>query len=48
MAPGGLEMQHYGEYDYLIVNDDFNVALTDLQTIIRAGTSELQSPGSAT
>lgn len=36
MAQAVSEMQHYGEYDYLIVNDDFNVALTDLQTIIRA------------
>lgn len=36
MAQAVNEMQHYGEYDYLIVNDDFNVALADLQTIIRA------------
>lgn len=36
MAQAVNEMQHYSEYDYLIVNDDFNVALTDLQTIIRA------------
>lgn len=30
------EMSHYAEYDYLIVNDDFDTALTDLKTIIRA------------
>ena len=30
------EMNHYAEYDYLIVNDDFNLALSDLKTIIRA------------
>ncbi len=26
----------YAEYDYLIVNDDFDLALSDLKTIIRA------------
>ncbi|TKI04243.1 guanylate kinase [Martelella alba] len=36
MAQAVAEMSHYAEYDYLIVNDDFNTALTDLQTIIRA------------
>lgn len=30
------EMSHYSEYDYLIVNDNFDVALNDLKTIIRA------------
>lgn len=30
------EMNHYAEYDYLIFNDDFNLALSDLKTIIRA------------
>ncbi|ETS31571.1 MULTISPECIES: guanylate kinase [Photorhabdus] len=30
------EMVHYNEYDYLIVNDDFNTALADLHTIIRS------------
>ncbi|HAR9257260.1 TPA: guanylate kinase, partial [Salmonella enterica] len=30
------EMSHYAEYDYLIVNDDFDTALSDLKTIIRA------------
>ncbi|PPI86421.1 guanylate kinase [Candidatus Pantoea edessiphila] len=30
------EMNHYKEYDYLIINDDFNVALNDLKTIIYA------------
>lgn len=29
------EIKHYNEYDYLIVNDDFNTALSDLQSIIR-------------
>ncbi|AKZ65710.1 guanylate kinase [Candidatus Palibaumannia cicadellinicola] len=30
------EMIHYNEYNYLIINDDFNDALYDLTTIIRA------------
>lgn len=30
------EMSHYHEYDYLIINDDFELALHDLKTIIRA------------
>jgi len=28
------EMQHYSEYDFLLVNDDFNMALAQLQAII--------------
>ena len=36
MAQAVAEMSHYAEYDYLIVNDDFNTALGDLKTIIRA------------
>lgn len=31
-----LEMSHYAEYDYLIVNDDFEQALADLASIFRA------------
>ncbi|MCX2958377.1 MAG: guanylate kinase, partial [Serratia symbiotica] len=36
MAQAVAEMMHYAEYDYLIVNDDFDLALSDLKTIIRA------------
>ena len=36
MAKAQSEISHYNEYDYLIVNDDFDVAMTDLQAIIRA------------
>ncbi len=36
MAQAVAEMSHYAEYDYLIVNDDFDLALSDLKTIIRA------------
>lgn len=28
------EMSHYDEFDYLIVNDDFNIALNELKSII--------------
>ncbi|MDR0218121.1 MAG: guanylate kinase [Enterobacteriaceae bacterium] len=36
MAQAVAEMEHYGEYDYVIINDDFNTALVDLQSIIRS------------
>jgi len=30
------EMSHYGEFDYLVVNDDFNMALSELNAILIA------------
>ncbi len=30
------EMQHYDEFDYLVINDDFNTALDDLSIIIHS------------
>lgn len=36
MAKAVSEMSHYDEYNYLIINDDFETALQDLRTIIRA------------
>ncbi len=36
MQDAESEMSHYVEFDYLIVNDDFTVALADLAAIIRA------------
>ncbi|SMN11856.1 Guanylate kinase [uncultured Candidatus Thioglobus sp.] len=30
------EMQHYDEFDYLVINDDFDVALNDLSAIIHS------------
>ncbi|WP_257252786.1 MULTISPECIES: guanylate kinase [unclassified Endozoicomonas] len=30
------EMSHYAEFDYLVINDEFDLALRDLQTIIRS------------
>lgn len=29
-----VEMSYYVEYDYLIVNDDFDIVLSDLKNII--------------
>lgn len=31
------EMSHLDEFDYLVINDDFDRALTDLQCIVQAG-----------
>ncbi len=36
MAKAISEMSHYTDYDYLIINDDFDKAVADLQTIVRA------------
>jgi guanylate kinase len=37
------EMSHYVEYDYLLINDDFAHALSDLKAIFRAN-QLLQGP----
>lgn len=34
MAQATSEISHYREYDFIIINDDFDTALTDLTTII--------------
>jgi len=31
------QIKHYDEYDYLVVNDDFDVALDELSSILKAG-----------
>jgi guanylate kinase len=36
MSEAVSEMSHYGEYDYLVVNDDFDTALNDLHSIFVA------------
>ncbi|WP_233116528.1 guanylate kinase [Aggregatibacter actinomycetemcomitans] len=36
MAKAMSEISHYNEYDYVIVNDNFEQALVDLQAILRA------------
>lgn len=36
MSLAVTEMSHYDEFDYLVINDEFDLALRDLQTIIRS------------
>ncbi|HYN76742.1 MAG TPA: guanylate kinase [Lamprocystis sp. (in: g-proteobacteria)] len=36
LAQARDEMAHWGEYDYLVINDRFDAALTDLQAIVAA------------
>jgi guanylate kinase len=36
MARARSELSHYGEYDYLVVNDRFEDALSDLGCVVRA------------
>jgi len=36
MAQAQSETSHYDEYDYVIVNDDFDTALADIETIVIA------------
>jgi len=36
MSEAESESSHYGEYDYLVINDDFDTALADLISIFRA------------
>ena len=37
MAQATADMAHYVEYDYIVINDDFNQALQDLQSIVFSG-----------
>lgn len=36
MKDAEKEISHYGEFDYLIINDDFDTALLELQSIVLA------------
>ena len=36
MSKAMNEISHYDEYDYMIINDNFEQALSDLQGILRA------------
>jgi guanylate kinase len=36
MQDAESEMSHYGEFDYLIINDDFDLALQELRSIVLA------------
>lgn len=35
MRDAEAEMSHYGEFDYVVVNDDFDAAVADLEAVIR-------------
>ena len=37
MQEAAAEMSHYVEYDYLIINDDFDIALSELKSIFISG-----------
>ena len=37
MADAVAEMSHWDEFDYLVINDDFDAALGDLRSIVRCG-----------
>jgi len=41
MQDARSECSHYDEYNYLIINDDFDIALADLASIFRAGRQRL-------
>ena len=43
MQDAVAEMSHYGEFDYLVVNDDFNIALNELESIIIANRLQQKS-----
>jgi guanylate kinase len=43
MQDAVAEMSHYGEFDYLVVNDDFNTALNELKSIIMANRLQQKS-----
>ncbi|WP_199612093.1 guanylate kinase [Flocculibacter collagenilyticus] len=45
MAQAQSEMSHYNEYDYVIINDDFDKALYDLESIVFS--HRLSSPNQA-
>ncbi len=41
MRDAESEMSHYGEFDYLIINDDFDTALSELRAIFLARRQEI-------
>ncbi|MCF7519405.1 guanylate kinase [Pseudoalteromonas sp. L21] len=43
MAKAQSETSHYNEYDYVIVNDDFDTALAEIETIVMAKRLSLKS-----
>ena len=47
MHDARAEMSHYSEYDYLIVNDEFDTALAELKSIVIANRLETKNRESA-
>ena len=45
MGDAVTEMSHWTEFDYLVINDDFDVALADLDSIIHSGRLGWQRQG---
>lgn len=43
LAAAQDEMRHVGEFDYVIINDDLQQALTDLIAVVRAGKCSLSA-----
>ena len=43
MAKAQSETSHYNEYDYVVVNDDFDTALKEIETIVMAKRLSLKS-----
>jgi len=43
MAAAMDEMSHFHEFDYLVVNDDFDTALMEIRNILRGKGSELRT-----
>ena len=43
MAKAQSETSHYNEYDYVVVNDDFDTALAEIETIVMAKRLSLKS-----
>ncbi len=41
MAEARSEMSHYAEFDYLLVNEDFDTALSELRAIVKAERTRL-------
>lgn len=47
LAGAQREMTHYGEFDYLVINDDFHRALDDLSAVVQARRLHLDRQRSA-
>ena len=46
MAKAQSETSHYNEYDYVVVNDDFETALSNIETIVLGQRLTLKAPAS--